>query len=195
MSDHAQPGRIYSRAGQDLEQAMLTPFPPVRSGSALRPSFGSRADCDWPATWPCPCAAWPMRSSGARVDGFCRLMSMPGQSHGFPVPVDGAGALTAAPVSRLQHRDGVLRCAERVASVVVRGGRAVGDASPGASHSVRPFHPARMGPTLVSREPPESTSCARFRLTRAIMFCVPSRSSPTADWSQGVALFPREVVA
>lgn len=35
MSDHAQPGRIDSSVGQDLEQAMFTPFPPVRSGLRL----------------------------------------------------------------------------------------------------------------------------------------------------------------
>lgn len=58
--------------------------------------------------------------------GFGWLMSMLGQSHGFPVPVGGAGALTAALVSRLRRRGGVLRCGERVASVVVRGGTAVG---------------------------------------------------------------------
>ncbi|SOE07272.1 hypothetical protein [Streptomyces sp. Ag109_G2-15] len=66
-----------------------------------------------------------------------RLVSMLGQSHGFPVPVGGAGALTAALVSRLQHRDGLLRCAERVVSVVVRGVKAAGDVSTGASRSVR----------------------------------------------------------
>ncbi len=58
--------------------------------------------------------------------GFGWLMSMLGQSHGFPVPVGGSGALTAALVSRFRRRGGVLRCGQRVASVVVRGGRAVG---------------------------------------------------------------------
>ncbi|CAM5683225.1 Pyridine nucleotide-disulfide oxidoreductase domain-containing protein 2 OS=Streptomyces lavendulae subsp. lavendulae OX=58340 GN=carC PE=4 SV=1 [Streptomyces lavendulae subsp. lavendulae] len=57
--------------------------------------------------------------------GFGWLMSMLGQSHGFPVPVGGAGALTAALVSRLRRRGGVVRCGERVTSVVVRGGTAV----------------------------------------------------------------------
>ena len=42
------------------------------------------------------------------------------------MPVGGAGALTATLVSRLQRRGGTLRCGERVASVVVRGGTAVG---------------------------------------------------------------------
>ncbi|MFE4999371.1 phytoene desaturase family protein, partial [Streptomyces mirabilis] len=58
--------------------------------------------------------------------GFGWLMSMLGQSHGFPVPVGGAGALTAALVSRLQRHGGSLRCGERVTSVVVHGGAAVG---------------------------------------------------------------------
>ncbi|MYW12417.1 NAD(P)/FAD-dependent oxidoreductase, partial [Streptomyces sp. SID2563] len=58
--------------------------------------------------------------------GFGWLMSMLGQTYGFPVPVGGAGALTAALVRRLERHGGVLRCGERVTEVVVRGGRAVG---------------------------------------------------------------------
>ncbi|MFF3290403.1 phytoene desaturase family protein [Streptomyces sp. NPDC003023] len=58
--------------------------------------------------------------------GFGWLMSMLGQSHGFPVPVGGAGMLTRALVRRLEHRGGAVRCGERAVEVVVRGGRAVG---------------------------------------------------------------------
>lgn len=61
-------------------------------------------------------------TAAAGSGGFGWLMSMLGQSHGFPVPVGGAGALTAALVSCLQRHGGSLRCGERVASVVVRGG-------------------------------------------------------------------------
>lgn len=53
-------------------------------------------------------------------------MSMLGQTYGFPVPVGGAGALTAALVRRLERHGGVVRCGKRVDEIVVRGGRAVG---------------------------------------------------------------------
>ncbi|HVE98810.1 MAG TPA: NAD(P)/FAD-dependent oxidoreductase [Mycobacteriales bacterium] len=53
------------------------------------------------------------------------LMSL-GQEHGFPVPVGGAGELTAALVRRLERVGGSLRCGTRVDRVLVRDGRAVG---------------------------------------------------------------------
>lgn len=139
--------RTWSRVGPDLVEALFTPFPPVRSGlrlaAKLRASGGLRLARK---------LALPVRRLGeeefagdggrlllagnalhadlapeaAGSGGFGWMMSMLGQSHGFPVPVGGAGALTAALVSRLRRRGGILRCGERVASVVVRGGTAVG---------------------------------------------------------------------
>ncbi|MBT2471533.1 NAD(P)/FAD-dependent oxidoreductase [Streptomyces sp. ISL-66] len=139
--------RTWSLLGPDIVQALFTPFPPVRSGlrlaAKLRASGGLRLARQ---------LALPVRRLGeeefagdggrlllagnalhadlapeaAGSGGFGWLMSMLGQSHGFPVPVGGAGALTAALVSRLRRRGGVLRCAERVTSVVVRAGTAVG---------------------------------------------------------------------
>ncbi|RST03702.1 NAD(P)/FAD-dependent oxidoreductase [Streptomyces sp. WAC05950] len=139
--------RTWTQVGPDLVQALFTPFPPVRSGlrlaARLRASGGLRLARK---------LALPVRRLGeeefagaggrlllagnalhadlapeaAGSGGFGWLMSMLGQSHGFPVPVGGAGALTAALVSRLRRRGGVLRCGERVAAVVVRGGTAVG---------------------------------------------------------------------
>ncbi|WP_299531593.1 NAD(P)/FAD-dependent oxidoreductase [uncultured Streptomyces sp.] len=58
--------------------------------------------------------------------GFGWLMSMLGQTYGFPVPVGGAGALTDALVRRLERLGGTVRCGQRVSEIVVRGGRAVG---------------------------------------------------------------------
>lgn len=138
---------VWGRVGPDLVQSLFTPFPPVRAGlrlaARLRAAGGLRLARNM---------ALPVRRLGeeefageggrlllagnalhadlapeaAGSGGFGWLMSMLGQSHGFPVPVGGAGALTAALASRLRRRGGVLRCGERVASVVVRGGRAVG---------------------------------------------------------------------
>ncbi|WP_030712561.1 phytoene desaturase family protein [Streptomyces sp. NRRL F-2580] len=137
----------WTRIGPDLVKALFTPFPPVRSGlhlaAKLRTAGGLRLARK---------LALPVRRLGeeefagdggrlllagnalhadlapeaAGSGGFGWLMSMLGQSHGFPVPVGGAGALTEALVRRLRSRGGVLRCGERVASVVVRGGAAVG---------------------------------------------------------------------
>ncbi|MFD7081912.1 phytoene desaturase family protein [Streptomyces sp. NPDC059918] len=139
--------RTWSRVGPDLVQALFTPFPPVRSGlrlaAKLRAAGGLRLARK---------LALPVRRLGeeefageggrlllagnalhadlapeaAGSGGFGWLMSMLGQSHGFPVPVGGAGALTGALVSRLLRKGGALRCGERAASVTVRGGRAVG---------------------------------------------------------------------
>ncbi|WP_327300103.1 NAD(P)/FAD-dependent oxidoreductase [Streptomyces goshikiensis] len=139
--------QTWARVGPDLVQALFTPFPPVRSGlrlaAKLRTAGGLRLARK---------LALPVRRLGeeefagdggrlllagnalhadlapeaAGSGGFGWLMAMLGQSHGFPVPVGGAGALTAALVSRLRRKGGVLRCGERVASIVVRGGTAVG---------------------------------------------------------------------
>ncbi|MFE7183483.1 phytoene desaturase family protein [Streptomyces erythrochromogenes] len=139
--------RTWTRVGPDLVGALFTPFPPVRSGlrlaARLRTSGGLRLARK---------LSLPVRRLGeeefsgdggrlllagnalhadlapeaAGSGGFGWLMSMLGQSHGFPVPVGGAGALTSALVSRLRRRGGVLRCGERVTAVVVRGGTAVG---------------------------------------------------------------------
>ncbi|MFF3619391.1 phytoene desaturase family protein [Streptomyces sp. NPDC002467] len=132
--------------GPDLVQALFTPFPPVRAGlrlaAKLRAARGLRLARN---------LALPVRRLGeeefegaggrlllagnalhadlspeaAGSGGFGWMMSMLGQSHGFPVPIGGADALTAALVSRLQRRGGVVRCGERVTTVTVRGGRAV----------------------------------------------------------------------
>ncbi|MEU9109967.1 NAD(P)/FAD-dependent oxidoreductase [Streptomyces xanthophaeus] len=138
---------VWSRAGADLVRALFTPFPPVRAGLRLAARLGAADGLRLARN-----LALPVRRLGeeeftgeggrlllagnalhadlapesAGSGGFGWLMSMLGQSHGFPVPVGGAGALTAALVNRLRRRGGVLRCGERVTSVVVRGGRAVG---------------------------------------------------------------------
>jgi phytoene dehydrogenase-like protein len=62
-------------------------------------------------------------SSGAAVFGW--LLCMLGQTVGFPVPVGGAGALSDALAARARSRGVDIVCAAPVASVVIRGGRAV----------------------------------------------------------------------
>ncbi len=49
-----------------------------------------------------------------------------GARHGFPVPEGGAGRLADALVARLTASGGTVRCGERVARIIVSGGRARG---------------------------------------------------------------------
>jgi phytoene dehydrogenase-like protein len=58
--------------------------------------------------------------------GFGWLLCMLGQDVGFPVPVGGAGALSAAIASRARAAGAEIRTGARVERVVVGGGRALG---------------------------------------------------------------------
>jgi phytoene dehydrogenase-like protein len=75
-------------------------------------------------------------SAGGAVFGW--LLAMLGQTVGFPVPVGGAGMLTAALVQRLRDRGAQLVCDAHVREVVVRGSRAVGvRLADGTTHDAR----------------------------------------------------------
>jgi len=63
-------------------------------------------------------------AAGSGLYGW--LLSMVGQTFGFPAPVGGAGRLTDALVDRLRAAGGQLRCDSPVAGVDVAAGRAVG---------------------------------------------------------------------
>jgi phytoene dehydrogenase-like protein len=62
--------------------------------------------------------------AGSGVYGW--LLAMAAQDVGFPVPVGGAGELTAALVRRLRSRGGEIRCGQRVREILIGRGRAVG---------------------------------------------------------------------
>ncbi|MFH9657007.1 phytoene desaturase family protein [Streptomyces sp. NPDC017248] len=130
-----------------LLSALFTPFPPVKASArllwTLRAAGGLRAarSLVLPVR---RLGEEEFRGEGGRLllagnalhadlapeaagsGGFGWLMSMLGQTYGFPVPVGGSGALTDALVRRLRGRGGEVRCGQRVSRVVVRGGRAVG---------------------------------------------------------------------
>jgi phytoene dehydrogenase-like protein len=65
----------------------------------------------------------PIDAPGSGVMGY--LLIMMGQDGGFPVPVGGAGQLTAALVNRARSSGARIECRREVDAVEVRGGRAV----------------------------------------------------------------------
>ncbi|MCC0576211.1 phytoene desaturase family protein [Streptomyces californicus] len=138
---------IWDRLGAGIVDALFSPFPPVRAGTVLAARFRGAGGLRLARSLVLPVrrlgeeefageggrlllagnalhADLPPEAAGS--GGFGWLMSMLGQFHGFPVPVGGAGALTAALVRRLRRRGGSVRCGQRVTEVVVRRGRAVG---------------------------------------------------------------------
>lgn len=137
----------WNRISPPLLEALFRPFPPVRPGvSALR-ALGTAEALRFARF-----AVLPLRryahetfggegaaallagnalhtdlgpdSAGSAIFGW--LLCMLGQTVGYPVPEGGAGALSDALVARLTAAGGELVCDARVASIVIRHGRAVG---------------------------------------------------------------------
>ncbi|MFI1413307.1 phytoene desaturase family protein [Streptomyces sp. NPDC020707] len=138
--------RVWDRLRPDLLEALFTPFPPVRAGARLVLRLRTAGGLRLARSVVLPVRRLgeeEFRGEGGRLllagnalhadlapeaagsGGFGWLMSMLGQTYGFPVPVGGSGALIGALTRRLEERGGVLRCGERVNRVVVREGRAV----------------------------------------------------------------------
>ena len=137
----------WDEIGDSLVSGLLTPFPPVRAAPGLLRGLSRAGGLDLVRTLLMPVLdlgrtrfrgqAAPLllagnaghadispSSPGSGVFGL--LLTMLGQTVGFPVPVGGAGELTAALARRLESRGGAVRCSAEVESVVVRGGRATG---------------------------------------------------------------------
>ncbi|MFC8705783.1 phytoene desaturase family protein [Streptomyces anulatus] len=138
---------IWERLGDDIIGALFSSFPPIRSGAVLAARLRAAGGLRLARRLVLPVRRLgeeEFAGEGGRLllagnalhadlspeaagsGGFGWLMSMLGQFHGFPVPVGGAGALTAALVRRLESHGGSVRCGQRVTEVVVRHGRAVG---------------------------------------------------------------------
>ncbi|GKQ36170.1 NAD(P)/FAD-dependent oxidoreductase [Streptomyces sp. A012304] len=138
---------VWQRLHTDILDALFTPFPPLKATARLAVRLRAAGGLRLARTLVLPVRRMGEEEFGgeggrlllagnalhadlapeaAGSGGFGWLMSMLGQTYGFPVPVGGAGALTDALVRRLRSRGGVLRCGHRVGRIVVRGGRAVG---------------------------------------------------------------------
>lgn len=135
----------WARIEEAFVDALLGPFPPVRSGLALAatlraelPSFArftllpvrrlaeERFGGGGVAMLLAGNALHADLSPDAPLSGlFGWLLCCIGQHHGYPVPEGGAQRLTDALVARLESRRGRVVCNERVVEIVVRGGRAV----------------------------------------------------------------------
>lgn len=130
-----------------LVDALMTPFPPVRAGAGLARRLGA-ADLARFARFATLSARrfseeefhgegaglllagnamhtdLAPDAAGSAVFGW--LLAMLGQEVGFPVPVGGAGELTAALLRRLASRGGRLECDAAVTQVLVDQGRVTG---------------------------------------------------------------------
>ncbi|SFF90993.1 Phytoene dehydrogenase-related protein [Actinacidiphila alni] len=165
---------VWDRVGEDLIDCLFAPFPPVRSSLTLLASVRAAGALRLARTMLLPVRRLgeehfdgeggrlllagnalhaDLSPESAVSGGFGWLMCMLAQTHGFPVPVGGAGALTQALVRRLEHRGGRVRCGQRATEIVVRGGRAVGvrTASGDAVRAGRAILADVSAPTLYTR--------------------------------------------
>src|SRR3954447_10322468 len=137
---------LWERIGDQLIQALFTPFPPMQAAGRLAARLGPSGLLRFARQSLLPVrrlakeeftgdgAGLLLAGSALHADlmpesagsgTFGWLLGMVGQQCGFPVPVGGAGELTAALVRRLESRGGRLVCNAAVRTVVVRGNRAV----------------------------------------------------------------------
>ncbi|MFH9548294.1 phytoene desaturase family protein [Streptomyces sp. NPDC017435] len=138
---------IWEQLRPGILGALFTPFPPVRATARLAARLRAAGGLRMARTLVLPVRRMgeeEFRGEGGRLllagnalhadlapeaagsGGFGWLMSMLGQSYGFPVPAGGSGALVEALVRRLRAHGGTLRCGQRVSRIEVRDGRALG---------------------------------------------------------------------
>jgi phytoene dehydrogenase-like protein len=133
--------------GQHLVNALLTPFPPVRPALGLLTQLSKVGGLSFIRTLLTPAAELgrhrfggvalptllagnaghadiPLDAPGSGLMGL--LLTMLGQTVGFPVPEGGAGKLSESLVGRFTARGGEVVCDAEVVGVEVEGGRAVG---------------------------------------------------------------------
>jgi phytoene dehydrogenase-like protein len=137
---------MFERLREPLLAALFRPFPPVAPALGLLRRLGLADALRFARFGVQPLRRWTEEvfngvgaaslvagnalhtdlgpeAAGGAVFGW--LLSMLGQTVGFPVPVGGAGALTDALVERLRAKGGRIVCGSAVREVVVRQGRAV----------------------------------------------------------------------
>lgn len=133
--------------GESLIGALLTPFPPVRYGLGVAGRLPRAGGLDAVRTLVLPASDLarehfggeaarlllagsachsdiPMDAPGSGLMAI--LMSMLGQTVGWPTPEGGAGRLTDALVRRFEAAGGSVRCSAEVTGIEVESGRASG---------------------------------------------------------------------
>jgi len=131
--------------GDSLIGALLSPFPPVRSGLGAALRLPRAGGLDLVRTLLMPAADLarqrfggeparlliagnashadiPLDAPGSGL--MATLLAMLGQTVGFPAPEGGAGRLVEALVRRLQARGATLRCSAEATRIEVESGRA-----------------------------------------------------------------------
>ncbi len=139
--------RTWDLIGPPMVDALTSPFPPVRAGARLLPRLARSGGLDTVRMLATPVSSlgrelfggpaarlllagnaghadFPLASPGSGVFGV--LMTMLGQTVGFPVPRGGAQALTDALVARFTTLGGRIETDAPVTRVVVRGGAVAG---------------------------------------------------------------------
>ncbi len=139
--------RTWDRIGPALVDGLTSPFPPVRAGARLVPALARTGGLDTVRRLATPVASlgrelfagpaaqlllngnaghadFPLSSPGSGVFGV--LMTMLGQTVGFPVPRGGAQQLTDALVARCTSLGAELVTDAEVTAVDVRDGRVAG---------------------------------------------------------------------
>ncbi len=137
----------WDRIGGPLIDALTGPFPPLRAGGLLGTRIPRAGGLELVRTLLSPVASLARHRFGGQAPGlllagnaghadlplsspgsgaFAIIMTMLGQTVGFPVPRGGAGELSATLGRRLQARGGEVVVGARVTRVDVRDGRACG---------------------------------------------------------------------
>jgi phytoene dehydrogenase-like protein len=137
----------WNAIGDDLIATLMAPFPPLRAGAGLARRLGPHEALRFARFGLMTVRRYAQEAfhgegaalliagnalhtdlgpeqAGSAIFGW--LLAMLGQDVGYPVPVGGAGALTAAMVRRLASRGGRLHCGSPVDRVLVVDDRAVG---------------------------------------------------------------------
>ena len=138
---------LWDRIGDQIIGALLSPFPPVKSGLASLARLRRVGGLDFVKMMLTPAidlgltrfrgegprvliagnaghADIPLHAPGSGLMGV--LMTMLGQTVGFPVPEGGAGVLAHALADRFTSLGGEIQCDAEVVSIDVANGRASG---------------------------------------------------------------------
>ncbi|HYH35308.1 MAG TPA: NAD(P)/FAD-dependent oxidoreductase [Nocardioides sp.] len=193
----------WDRVGDSLVEALFAPFPPVRAGARLLPAVMRAGGLDLIRTLLLPAldlgrrfdgtgpglllagnaghADMPLTSPGSGMFGL--LLTMLGQTVGYPVPEGGAGRLSGALADRLRARGGEIRCEAEVTTVVLTDGRASGVLTrDGEQHAARRAVLADVSaPALFGRLlPPEAVPA---KVTRGLVDYQWDPGTVKVDWA------------